>query len=394
MTFDFMKIILILAAAQGFLLTVLIFQKYRRLFANRFLASIMFFYSIIIIQLLLTDLEFDRKYPHLMLIPIGLPLLMGPLHYLYARSLIHSLTKIKKKEWLHALPFLIYELSLIPDYFTPIQELAAAMQKIYIEGLPLKYIIFNWFILIQIMTYLILTILIIKRFSRAIKNVFSTIEKIKLDWLRNVTYMGIFVVTIFLIENIFLLAGINLSHFFNLTSVLFAIFIYIMGYMGLLKSEIFAEPAIAKSISELPELAYQNRIATNGTHPKYEKSGLSPEKAKKYLSDLLQLMEQEKPYTDSELTLSQLADILSITPHNLSEILNTQLNQNFFDFINQYRVEEAKKGLADPGKQHFTVLAIGFEAGFNSKTAFNTIFKKYTNMTPSEYRHNSVMNIK
>ncbi len=386
MSFTTLNIILFLAAAQGLLLTVLIFQKHRRLFANRFLGSIMFFYSIIIIQLLLTDLEFDRKYPHLMLIPIGLPLLMGPLHYLYAKSLIHSWTKIKKKDWFHALPFIIYELSIIPDYFTSSQELAAAMQKIYIEGLPFKYVIFNWFILIQIMIYLILTILIIKHYSRTIKNVFSTIEKIKLDWLRNVTYMGIFVVTIFFIENIFLLAGINLSHFFNLTSLLFAIFIYIMGYMGLLKSEIFTEPAIAKSISELPGLAYQNQIAIDGTHPKYEKSGLSQEKAKKYLSDLLQLMEQEKPYTDSELTLSQLANMLSITPHNLSEILNTQINQNFFDFVNQYRVEEVKKALTDPVKQHFTILAIGFDAGFNSKTAFNTIFKKYTNMTPSEYK--------
>jgi AraC-like DNA-binding protein len=386
MSFNTLNIILFLAAAQGLLLTVLIFQKHRRLFANRFLASIMFFYSIIIIQLLLTDLEFDRKYPHLMLIPIGLPLLMGPLHYLYAKSLIHSWTKIKKKDWLHALPFIIYELSLIPDYFTPRQELAAAMQKIYIEGLPFKYVIFNWFILIQIMTYMIFTILIIKNYSRTIKNVFSTIEKIKLDWLRNITYMGIFVVTIFLIENILLLVGINLSHFFNLTSLLFAIFIYIMGYMGLLKSEIFAEPEIAKSISELPKLNYQTKKEREKNHIKYKKSGLSPERAKEYLETLLRLMEKEKPYTDSNLTLTQLAGLLSITPHNLSEILNTQLNQNFFDFINQYRLEEAKKGLADPGKQHFTVLAIGFDSGFNSKTAFNTIFKKFTNMTPSEYR--------
>lgn len=386
MSFNTLNIILFLAAAQGLLLTVLIFQKHRRLFANRFLASIMFFYSIIIIQLLLTDLEFDRKYPHLMLIPIGLPLLMGPLHYLYAKSLIHSWTKIKKEDWLHALPFIIYELLIIPDYFTPRQELAATMQKIYIEGLPFKYVIFNWFILIQIMTYMILTILIIKHYSRKIKNVFSTIEKIKLDWLRNVTYMGIFVVTIFFIENMFLLAGINLSHFFNLTSLLFAIFIYIMGYMGLLKSEIFAEPEIAKSISELPKLSYQAEKEMDKSHPKYEKSGLSSERAKKYLDNLLELMEKEKPYTNSDLTLTQLADMLSITPHNLSEILNTQLNQNFFDFINHYRIEEAKKGLADPEKQHFTVLAIGFDAGFNSKTSFNTIFKKYTNMTPSEYR--------
>lgn len=378
--------ILLLAAAQGMLLAILIFQKYRQLYANRFLGAMMFLYSIILTQMLLTDLKVDRKFPHLMIIPIGISLLMGPLHYLYARSLVWSLHKIKKVDWLHFIPFALYEVMIVPEFFKPSQELATEMQKIYVEGLPIKYFIFNWLVLFQILTYMILTVFIIKRYSISIKNIFSTIEKVKLDWLRNITYMGILVVTIFFIENIFLLAGINLSHFFNLTSLLFAVFIYVMGYLGLLKSEIFAEPRVAKSISELPALAYQDPLATGAAHPKYEKSGLSPEKAKKYLTDLLKLMQDEKPYTDSELTLSQLADRLGISPHNLSEILNTQLKQNFFDFINHYRVEEVKKALIDPKQQHLTLLAIGFEAGFNSKTAFNTIFKKCVKMTPSEYR--------
>ena len=386
MSTNLLNIILFLAAAQGILLAILIFQKYRKLFANRFLGAMMFLYSIILTQMLLTDLEVDRKFPHLMIVLIGIALLMGPLHYLYAKSIIHLWTKLKRSDWLHFLPFVLYELSIVSDFLKPAEKLAAEMQQTYVEGLPLKYFIFNWIVLIQILTYMILTVFMIKRFSQTIKYVFSTIEKVKLDWLRNITYMGIFVVTIFFIENIFMLSGISLSHFFNLTSFLFAIFIYIMGYMGLLKSEIFAEPEIARSISQLPNFNYKLQVEKEAGQPKYQKSGLSPEKAEKYLSDLLKLMESEKPYTDSELTLSQLADRLSISSHNLSEVLNTKLNQNFFDFINQYRVEEVKKGLADPEKQYFTVLAIGFDAGFNSKTAFNTIFKKYTKMTPSEYR--------
>jgi hypothetical protein len=229
MSFNLINIILILAATQGILLTVLIFQKYRRLFANRFLGSMMFLYSLLLIQMLLTDLEFNRKFPHLMIIPIGISLLMGPLHYLYAKSIIHSWTKIKKSDRLHFLPFIFYELSIIPEFFKPAQQFTAELQKIYTEGLSLKYTIFNWLILIQILTYMILTVLIIRQYSHKIKDVFSTIEKIKLDWLRNISYLGILVVSVFLIENIFLLAGINLSHFFNLTSVLFAIFIYVMG---------------------------------------------------------------------------------------------------------------------------------------------------------------------
>ena len=105
-----------------------------------------------------------------------------------------------------------------------------------------------------------------------------------------------------------------------------------------------------------------------------------------YHQALLKLMDDEKPYTNSELMLYQPAGMLNISSHNLSEVLNTQLNQNFFDFINQHRVEQLKKDLCDPAKNHYKLLAIAFDAGFNSKSSFNTIFKKSTGLTPSQYR--------
>ena len=97
-------------------------------------------------------------------------------------------------------------------------------------------------------------------------------------------------------------------------------------------------------------------------------------------------MESEKPHLDSDLTLPKLADHLQIPPHHLSQIINESLKQNFFDFVNGYRVEEAKQLLLDPEKSSFTVLAIAEEAGFNSKTVFNTAFKKGTGKTPSAFR--------
>jgi len=196
-----------------------------------------------------------------------------------------------------------------------------------------------------------------------------------------------------LIENVLLLAGINLSNYFSLSSVLTAVYVYALGYLGLSKSEIFAEPKIVDSISHLAELSEQSRLenaAPESPGQKYEKSGLSEEKAKAYLQQLLELMEKRQPYTNSELTLNQLAEMLSISSHNLSEIINTQMQQNFFDFVNAYRLEKVKKDLADPAKRHLTLLAIAFDAGFNSKSSFNLIFKKQTNLTPSEYRREAM----
>jgi AraC-like DNA-binding protein len=97
-------------------------------------------------------------------------------------------------------------------------------------------------------------------------------------------------------------------------------------------------------------------------------------------------METEKPYTDGDLTLQKLARKLLISPHHLSQTLNERLRQNFFDFVNSYRIEEAKRRLVDPAKKHYSILGIAEEVGFNSKSAFNVAFKKHANMTPSEFR--------
>ena len=94
-----------------------------------------------------------------------------------------------------------------------------------------------------------------------------------------------------------------------------------MGYMGLSKSEIFAAPEVAQSMSDVRNLSYQIESGKDKTSSKYEKSGLSAEKAKEHLNKLVKLMETDKPYCDSNLTLTQLADLLVISTHNLSEIL-------------------------------------------------------------------------
>ena len=99
-------------------------------------------------------------------------------------------------------------------------------------------------------------------------------------------------------------------------------------------------------------------------------------------------MEIEKVYRDENISLQSLSEKLSIAPHQLSRIINEKLNKNFPDFINTFRVKEAKKILADPRQTDRKILTIAFDVGFNTKVAFNTAFKKHTKMTPSEFRKN------
>ena len=119
---------------------------------------------------------------------------------------------------------------------------------------------------------------------------------------------------------------------------------------------------------------------------KYEWSSLTDEKADDYLNRLKLIMNEDKPYLDSSLTLQKLADIIGISPQHLSQTINERMNQNFFDFVNCYRIKEAKRLLVDPKGELLTILAIAEEVGFNSKSSFNTAFKKITGMTPTEYK--------
>jgi len=99
------------------------------------------------------------------------------------------------------------------------------------------------------------------------------------------------------------------------------------------------------------------------------------------------LMETDKIYQEAELTLHQLGNILQVPAYLVSQALNDGMNRNFYELVNGYRVEEAKRLLLDTKSVNYTVLSVGFEAGFNSKTTFNTVFKKFTGLTPSEYRN-------
>jgi AraC-like DNA-binding protein len=119
---------------------------------------------------------------------------------------------------------------------------------------------------------------------------------------------------------------------------------------------------------------------------KYKSSSLTEKQSEAYLKKLLSLMETEKLYLDPNLSLAALAQRLGCSKENLSQVINEKTDLNFKNFLNKYRVEEAKIRLADPKENQFVLLKIAYDAGFNSKSVFNAAFKKFTGISPSEYR--------
>ena len=120
--------------------------------------------------------------------------------------------------------------------------------------------------------------------------------------------------------------------------------------------------------------------------PQYKKSGLNEKVAEKIISSVNNLMEEEKLYLNSQLSLSELSEKVGVSTHNLSEVINTKLGKNFYDFVNSFRIEEVIKMLKDKKYLNYSLLGIGYEAGFSSKSAFYSSFKKITGSTPTQYR--------
>lgn len=119
---------------------------------------------------------------------------------------------------------------------------------------------------------------------------------------------------------------------------------------------------------------------------KYRHSALSNDESTEYLNLLLKKTKKDKFYLDPNITITKVAEDLGTLPLYLSQIINKDLNKSFTDFINSYRIEEAKEKLSSEKYRHIKIAAIAFESGFNSISSFNTAFKKQNNCTPSEFR--------
>ncbi len=368
-SFDIFSVILLLGAGQGVFLALLLFERKRNRAANRILALLVSLYSVYITDVAFGMMNYQQSFPHLIGVTTGLPFLFGPLHYVYVRLMISPGRRLARREWLHILPFAIFKAYMLPFHLSSAAEKFRFIENMNEAGKPLALASFEWVMILQGNVYLILSLLLLQRHSRTIKDSFSSIDKINLTWLRNLTIGSAGIWLLVFIVNILPVIGLPLTedadHFIAPAT---SIFIYVMGYLSLRQREIHTGEADLTPV------------------PKYQKSGLSSEQAENYLRRLRQFMETKKTYTKNDLTLNELAEHLAIPAHHLSQIINDRLRQNFYDFVNNYRVEEAKKRLLDPAYQHLTILAIAYEVGFSSKSVFNAAFKRHANMTPSQFK--------
>jgi AraC-like DNA-binding protein len=364
---DLTAILTLLGGAQGILLALaLLGLKQSNRTATRLLAAFMTISSISIGGSVLHSTKLILVYPHLNQIATPFHFLFGPIMFLYIR-VATSRVRLRKTDLLHFVPSVLCALYYLPLYLGSREHKLDYITAAFQNYPPTEWRIRSVLLVFQSLPYLILAVSMFLDHNRRAKDSSSPGARLQLLWLRSFIVMILITAGAGLLRLVFSFRAESML----LVPLCFSVMVYVAGYMALKHPE---------------ALAGVDGLDESTPAKKYEKSNLTPERAEAYLKKLLNVMKTERPYIDGDLTLQKLADRLSIPVNHLSQIINERLGQNFFDFINSYRVKEAQELLVDAAKKHYTVIAIAEEVGFSSKSAFNAVFKKHVNMTPSEFR--------
>lgn len=373
---SFITNIFLLAAVQGFLLAALLFFKKRNRNANRVLSVAIFILALDLLLVYSTIIGFYKTYPSIFGLNFAFPFIYGPIFYLYTKIVTGNETHFRGKHLLHFIPFVLAHLYVSPFYFLSHQGKLAQIE-IYLNEAQYDLMLIGFLKAVHGLIYTSFSHRLVIRFDKSLRESFSNIDKIKLNWLRlliNGTMIVWLVVALTILIPVFVDPSLNIYD--SIIYFFISIFIYAVGYGALNQPEVF----------NYHEEKIKAEEAESAGTAKYVKSSLSEEDIERIKTGLIEAMEREKFYLKSDLTLSQLAEELNASNHNLSEVINTSFNKNFYDFVNFYRVEEFKERIKKPEYENYSLLAVAFDSGFSSKTSFNSIFKKYTNTTPSEYK--------
>ena len=369
---DFWSILLLFGALQGlfFALTLLLHQKGNKI-SNRLLSFLLFIFSLHLTEYMMIASGLYQQAPHFIGTTLPVVFLIGPIYYLYSVSLLQENFHIDLKRALHFVPAVLCYLLLLPFYAKPATTKIALLAGIIKSG----YVIFplDQFILLalntcQMLAYFYLTFTVLQNFEENFMRESASTEILNVSWLKKISlwfslYMMLFFIAYF---QLFLLKA-HRQEIFYVVMLILSGFIHAVGYHAIKQPEIFSGAKIKPAA------------------PKYQKTALPEQRSKTYLEKLLYMMREKKPFLNPELKLSDLAETLEMLPNHLSQVINAELDKNFFDFINDYRIEEAKRRLLDAKFEHYSILAIALDVGFNNKASFNRVFKKHTNMTPSDF---------
>ncbi len=303
-------------------------------------------------------------------------LLFNPAAYLYIKSLLNPKYELRWTGLLHLVPFLFFELG------------AYILQEPYELKLFLEPDGTLWFRMLFTMAsilswgyYNLWSIVMVIRHRGWLEDEFSTIERgTRLGWILFIVvfynFYCVVAATMGLVVIVFK-TGYYVPHAYNYSTLL--LLVYILGFYGLKQSPVFS------TLWGNLERFKREHGPLKGSEEKAQTLSLSDKRRADIRQRLIKHFDETKPYLNAELSMSTLSEQLNIPKHHITEVLNSDMGKNFFRFANEYRVNAVKDMLGDK-KNLYSIEAIGYECGFNSKSAFFTVFKRITGQTPLQYK--------
>ncbi|OJJ21185.1 hypothetical protein BKI52_11500 [marine bacterium AO1-C] len=323
--------------------------------------------------------------PALVVIDQNLFFLDGPLIWLYVQ-VVNQKKILRWKTLLHFIPFvlaLLHSLQLLWEV-SP-QQLLATYQRISQNigtgnySLSLYEVLFIGAIMLSLMAYGWFSLRELSRYHQHIQSQLSNIEQVRLQWLRRllVGWMLFLAIPILIFFINYLFGFGRFVLFQQILNTSLIIFVGMVGYFGGNQQYITLPPVHSPQFNE-------SNSSPKTPKEKYQKSGLTIEQIEAMHEVFVEKINTEKWYLQEDLTLTELAQLLEIKPNILSQVINTATQDNFYDFVNRFRVEAVKQLLPHSRE---SVLQIAYQCGFKSKSTFNACFKKFTGYTPTQYRN-------
>lgn len=373
-----MEVILISGIFLSGFIFVLLLTKKQKSLTDKILTAWLAIIGIHLLGYYYNQAGYWEIYPHLIGVTAPFPLLHGPMLFLYTLYSLRHDRKIRTIDYLHFAPVVASYIYMFNFFFFYTAEEKKMVDVGEINDYHIFSIVLLLSILISGLSYSILSYRLTIRHQKKINNYFSYHDGINIKWLRNcILAIGLVFLSATIIYFMRDAYGVQFS--FNADYIIYLVligFVFYIGYFGIKQENIF---------SNNPQLFTTNEEEIK-SEAKYANSGLKSEIVTKLYSKLLKTMADEKPYLDPKLSLPDLARLIEISPNQLSQIINQEAKVNFHDFVNNYRIEEFINRAITNKK--YSLLALAFDSGFNSKSSFNTIFKKQKGVTPSQYLSN------
>jgi AraC-like DNA-binding protein len=382
-----MEVILYIGLTQAVFASFLMFSKKVRHNSDILLAIWLLVIALQLYANLVGGKYEEFTYPGLIVLKL-FPYTYGPFIFIYAKLLVLEKPIFRIRYIFHFVPFVLASLFFI--FFMSREEIMHELRSGFLGSeLSIYHTINSVLIVASINFYIIQVLYLLRIHEKKVYNHFSyDLHKTNLNWLKTIAISFSVAYTLAVVARLFnfylkLENPIFEPYIFPVFGLTF--FAYALSFFGFNQEAIFVSPSFVRLQRRRDRLELANEEQNHKT-TRYEKSGLKDVEAKTYLNDLINYVENEQPYLNGSLTIEILSKETGIPKHYLTQIINEHLHKNFYNFINEYRVNKVIEMMKKDAEQSYTILALAFDAGFNSKSSFNTIFKKFTGKTPSQYR--------